>query len=46
MVLFVGVDSASGWEKKEVGRAMRTTPMRETRDASCADLGKGSRRKR
>ena len=31
-------------ENKFVGRAMRTTPRRETRDAYWADLGKGSLR--
>lgn len=32
--------------KKEVGRAMSTTPRRETREAYCAERGKGSLRKR
>ncbi len=32
-------------EKKDVGRAMSTTPRREIKDAYCADRGKGSRRK-
>lgn len=28
--------------KNEVGRAMRTTPRREKREAYCAERGKGS----
>ena len=32
--------------KKDVGRAIRTTPRREMRDAYCAERGKGSLRKR
>jgi hypothetical protein len=30
--------------KNDTGRAMRTTPRREIRDAYCADRGKGSER--
>jgi hypothetical protein len=39
----------SAWDtelKKEVGRAIITTPRREIRDAYCAERGNGSRRKR
>lgn len=46
-VPFVGMDG--GGEvvvKKDVGRAMRKTPSRETRDAYWAERGKGSLRKR
>lgn len=32
--------------KKDVGRAMRTTPRREIREAYCAERGNGSRRNR
>jgi hypothetical protein len=32
-------------EKKDVGRAIRTTPIKETREAYRAERGKGSRRK-
>lgn len=33
-------------EKKDVGRAMSTTPTREIKDAYCADFGNGSRKNR
>ena len=49
VVLFdepMGVLGGLGEEKKEVGRAMRTTPRREVREAYCAERGKGSCRKR
>lgn len=35
-----------GEEKKDVGRAMSTTPRREMREAYWAERGKGSLRKR
>jgi hypothetical protein len=50
VVVFVleGNCMAEGEEevKNEVGRAMRTTPKRETNEAYCAERGKGSLRKR
>ncbi len=47
IVVFEGSEGVgSGCVKKEVGRAMSTTPRSEMREAYCADLEKGSRRKR
>jgi hypothetical protein len=47
-VPLAGMDVADGEDevKKDVGRAIRTTPSREMRDAYCAERGKGSFRKR
>jgi hypothetical protein len=41
----VGVVVLVEEEKNDVGRAMRITPSKETREAYCDDLGNGSRRK-